>query len=65
MWDIKQNKQLKLKILTEDFRAIDWPSDSKFIIIGTINGNIYHCDIEKYRLSIQFKYLFYSDKNAN
>ena len=65
MWDIKQNKQPKLKILTEDFRAIDCLSDSKFIIIGTINRSIYHCDIEKYRLNIQFKYLFYLDKNAN
>ena len=64
IWDINKNRQLFCRMLAEDFRAIDWSSNGKFIIIGTINGAIYHFDIENKRLSKQFQSVFYSDKNA-
>ena len=64
IWDIKQNKQLFCLMLAEDFRAIDWASNGKFIIIGTINGVIYHFDIDSKKLSRKFQSIFYSDKNS-
>ena len=64
IWDIKQNKQIFLLMLQEDFRAIDWSSNGKFIIIGTTNGIIYHFDLENNKLSKGFKSEFYSDKKA-
>ena len=64
IWDIKKNKQIFIKILDEDFRAIDWASNGKFIIIGTLNGSIYHLNLENNRLSKRFESIFYSGKNG-
>ena len=50
-------------MFNEDFRAIDWASNGKFIIIGTINGLIYHFNLENKRLR-KFESIFYSGKNA-
>ena len=61
IWDIYKNKQITCKMLTEDFRAIDWSSDGKFIIIGTTNGFIYYFDLESQNLK-KYKSIFYSDK---
>ena len=49
-------------MLNEDFRAIDWSSNGKFIIIGTTNGIIYHFDLENNKLSKGFKSEFYSEE---
>jgi microtubule-associated protein-like 6 len=64
IWDIKKNKQIFIKILDEDFRAIDWASNGKFIVIGTLNGSIYHLNLENNKLSKRFESIFYSGKNA-
>ena len=64
IWDIKKNKQIFIKIIDEDFRAIDWASNGKFIIIGTLNGSIYHLNLENNRLSKRFESIFYAGKNG-
>nr|MCQ2973133.1 WD40 repeat domain-containing protein [archaeon] len=62
IWDIKNDKQKGFLMLKDDFRAIDWSSDGKFIVIATLTGFIYYVDIETMKLSKPFKSLFFSDK---
>ena len=64
IWDIKKNKQILFQMFNEDFRAIDWASNGKFIIIGTTNGAIYHFNLENNRLSKKFESIFYAGKNG-
>jgi microtubule-associated protein-like 6 len=62
IWDIKNNKQKNILILKEDFRAIDWSSDGKFIVIGSMMGNIYYVDVSNMQISEPFKSIFYSEE---
>lgn len=64
VWDIKKNKQKKFLKLKEDFRAIDWSSDGKFIVIGTMPGLIYYVDVATFKISPPYKSLFFSDSKA-
>ena len=48
----------------QDFRAIDWPSNRKFIIIGIIDGVIYLVDLENKKVCKKFESIFYSGKDA-
>ena len=61
IWDIKNDKQKNILILKEDFRAIDWSSNGKFIIIGTMKGNIYYVNISNMEISEPYKSIFYSE----
>ena len=61
IWDLKKNKQKKFMMFPEDFRAIDWSSDGKFIIVGTMPGIIYYVDVKKWTRSAPFKSIFYTD----
>ena len=61
IWDIKTNKQKKFMMFPEDFRAIDWSSDGKFIIVGTMPGLIYYVDVKGWTRSAPFKSIFYTD----
>ena len=61
IWDIKKNKKGFL-MLKEDFRAIDWSSNGKFIIIGLMKGNIYYVNTSNLEISKPFKSLFYSEE---
>ncbi|MGL4948732.1 MAG: WD40 repeat domain-containing protein, partial [Mycoplasma sp.] len=61
IWDIKANKQKKFMMFPEDFRAIDWSYDGKFMIIGTMTGLIYYVDVETMKRSSPFKSIFYTD----
>lgn len=45
IWDIRNNKQLKFWMCDQDFRALDWSKDGKFIVIGTMEGKIYYIDV--------------------
>ena len=64
IWDISKNKQILCIMLSQDFRAIDWASNGKFIIIGTIDGAIYLVDLEKNKNIKKFESIFYSGKDA-
>ena len=61
IWDIRRNRQKKIMTFPEDFRAIDWSSDGKFIIVGTMPGLIYYVDVKRWEKSSAFKSIFYSD----
>ena len=68
IWDIKNNKQKGFLMLNEDFRAIDWSSDGKFIIIGSMKGNIYYVNVSDMKISKPFQSIFYCediDKKTN
>ncbi len=60
IWDIKKHKQMKFQIFPEDFRAIDWSSDGKFIVIGSMQGTIYYVNVNTMKSS-SFKSIFYND----
>ena len=46
IWDIKINKQVKFWMCDQDFRAMDWSADGKFIVIGSMHGKIYCISVE-------------------
>ncbi|MBP3801902.1 MAG: EF-hand domain-containing protein, partial [Clostridia bacterium] len=62
IWDIKNNKQKGFLMLNEDFRALDWSSNGKFIIIGSMKGNIYYVNTSDMKISEPFKSIFYSEE---
>ena len=62
IWDIKNNKQKSIIMLKEDFRAIDWSSNGKFIIIGSMKGNIYYVNVSDMKISQPYQSLFYSEE---
>ena len=62
IWDIKNNQQKKFLMLKEDFKAIDWSSNGKFIVIGSMKGNIYYVNVSNMEVSKPFKSIFYSEK---
>ena len=64
IWDLKNYKQKGFLMLPEDFRAIDWSSDGKFIIIGTLNGLIYYVDANTLKRSSSFQSIFYGEKSS-
>ena len=49
-------------MLNEDFRALDWSSNGKFIIIGSMKGNIYYVSTTDMKISKPFKSIFYSEE---
>ena len=61
IWDIKKHQQKGFAIFTEDFRAIDWSSDGKFIVIGTMQGTIYYFNVKTMKQSSPFKSIFYNE----
>ena len=46
IWDIKTNRQIKFWMCDQDFRAMDWSPDGKFIVIGSMLGKIYYISLE-------------------
>ena len=62
IWDIENNRQKKIILLKEDFRAIDWSSNGEFIIIGSMKGNIYYVNVSNMEISEPFKSVFYSEQ---
>ncbi len=61
IWDIKKHTQKSILFFPEDFRAIDWSSDGKFIVIGTMPGLIYYVDVKTMKSSTAFKSIFYKE----
>jgi microtubule-associated protein-like 6 len=64
IWDLKKYKQKGFLMLPEDFRAIDWSSDGKFIIIGTLTGLIYYVDANTLKRSSPFKSIFFGETSS-
>jgi len=62
IWDMETNKQLKHCIIDKDFRAIDWSSDGKFIIVGSKFGKIYYISVDDMKIKDSFESIF---KNTN
>jgi WD40 repeat protein len=62
IWDLKTNKQLKHVILDQDIRAIDWSSDGKFIICGSMIGKIYFISVQDMSIKATFQSIFKTDK---
>jgi microtubule-associated protein-like 6 len=64
IWDLKKYQQKGFLMLPEDFRAIDWSSDGKFIIIGTLTGLIYYVDAKTLKRSSPFKSIFFGESSS-
>ena len=63
IWNIKkEDQQNGFLMLNEDFRAIDWSSNGKCIIIGSMKGNIYYVNVSNMQISQPFKSFFYSEE---
>lgn len=62
VWDAKKNVMIKSLILDQDFRAIDWSNDGKFIIIGSMLGKIYYVDYASFKVVSSIQSMFKSDK---
>lgn len=46
IWDIKTNRQIKFWMCDQDFRAMDWSADGRFIVIGSMQGKIYYISVD-------------------
>jgi microtubule-associated protein-like 6 len=64
IWDLKKYQQKGFLMLPEDFRAIDWSSDGKFIVIGTLTGLIYYVDAKTLKRSSPFKSIFFGETSS-
>ena len=51
-------------MLPKDFKAIDWSSDGKFIIIGTLTGLIYYVDENNLKRNSPFKSIFFGETSS-
>jgi len=58
IYDSLSNRMIKHLILEQDFRAIDWSSDGKFIVIGSMFGKIYHVRIPEMEVISSFSSIF-------
>lgn len=62
VWDAIKNVMLKHCILDQDFRAIDWSSDGKFLIVGSMSGKIYYIDYESFKVVNSMQSMFKTTK---
>lgn len=62
VWDAKKNIMIKHAILDQDFRAIDWSQDGKFLVVGSMEGKIYYVDYETFKVSGTLQSMFKGSK---
>ena len=62
IWDTKLNKQIKHLILDQDFRALDWSKDGRFIIVGSMSGKIYYIDSDSFTVKATYQSIFKTEK---
>ncbi|MCQ2816775.1 MAG: hypothetical protein MJ252_05860 [archaeon] len=65
VWDINKNKQLIYKDFPEEFRAIDWSSDGKFMVVGTMSGLVYYIPSDTFNVSKPFESFFFDKSSGN
>ena len=61
-WDAISNKMIGSVVLDQDFRAIDWSSDGKFIVIGSMKGKIYALDAKTLKVLDSYQSIFKTEK---
>jgi WD40 repeat protein/Ca2+-binding EF-hand superfamily protein len=62
IWDIRTNKQIKHVILDQDFRAIDWSSDGKYLAVGSMEGKIYYISVDTMQVKATYQSIFKTEK---
>ena len=62
VWDVKKNKMIKHLILDQDFRAIDWSSNGKYLIVASMLGKIYYVDYASFKVVYSIQSMFKGSK---